>query len=77
MRSLKETAKRHKRCKRPKPSIAFAFYGIDGSGKSTLSRMVAKKLSDAFRVCLVSDNLEFYENENQKEQQKFFHVWLL
>jgi 1-acyl-sn-glycerol-3-phosphate acyltransferase len=64
-----ETAKRHKRYKRPKPAIAFAVYGIDGSGKSTLSRMVAKKLSDTFRVCLVSDNLEFYENENQKELQ--------
>jgi thymidylate kinase len=44
-------------------------YGIDGSGKSTLSRIVAKKLSETFRVCLVSDNLEFYENENQKELQ--------
>ena len=71
IRELSEsnTAKRHKRYKRSKPAIAFAVYGIDGSGKSTLSRIVAKKLSDAFRVCLVSDNLEFYENENQKELQ--------
>ena len=67
--SESETAKRHKRYKRPKPAIAFAVYGIDGSGKSTLSRIVAKKLSDGFRVCLISDILEFYENENQKELQ--------
>ncbi len=67
--SESDTAKRHKRYKRSKPAIAFAVYGIDGSGKSTLSRIVAKKLSAAFRVCLVSDNLEFYENENQKELQ--------
>jgi len=67
--SESETAKRHKRYKRPKPAFAFAVYGIDGSGKSTLSRIVARKLSDTFRVCLVSDNLEFYENENQKELQ--------
>ncbi|MFX0198624.1 MAG: 1-acyl-sn-glycerol-3-phosphate acyltransferase [Candidatus Hodarchaeota archaeon] len=67
--SESDTAKRHKRYKRSKLSIAFAVYGIDGSGKSTLSRMLAKKLSDAFRVCLISDNLEFYENENQKELQ--------
>jgi adenylate kinase family enzyme len=31
--------------------------------------MISKKLSKDFRVCLVSDNLEFYENENQKEFQ--------
>ncbi len=67
--SESDTAKRHKRYKRSKPAIAFAVYGIDGSGKSTLSRIVAKKLSETFRVCLVSDNLEFYENENQKELQ--------
>jgi thymidylate kinase len=70
--SESETAKRHKRYKRSKPAIAFAVYGIDGSGKSTLSRIVAKKLSDACRVCLVSDSLEFYENENQKELQPLF-----
>jgi thymidylate kinase len=67
--SESDTAKRHKRYKRSKPAIAFAVYGIDGSGKSTLSRIVAKKLSETFRVCLVSENLEFYENENQKELQ--------
>jgi 1-acyl-sn-glycerol-3-phosphate acyltransferase len=70
--SESETAKRHKRSVRPKPAFAFAVLGIDGSGKSTLSRTVSKKLSDTFRVCLVSDNLELYENENQKELQPLF-----
>lgn len=67
--SESDTAKRHRRHKRPRSAFAFAVLGIDGSGKSTLSRMVSKKLSDAHSVCLVSDNLEFYENENQKELQ--------
>ncbi|NOR53443.1 MAG: hypothetical protein GQ536_05085 [Candidatus Aminicenantes bacterium] len=67
--SESETAKRHRRYKHPKPAFTYAVLGIDGSGKSTLSRMVSKRLSDVFRVCLVSDNLEFYENENQKELQ--------
>lgn len=67
--SESETAKRHRRRKRPKPTFAFAVLGIDGSGKSTLSRIVSKRLSDAFRVCLISDNLEFYENKSQKELQ--------
>ncbi len=67
--SESETAKRHKRYERPKPASALAVLGIDGSGKSTLSRVISKKLSDANRVCMVSDTLEFYENENQKELQ--------
>jgi thymidylate kinase len=67
--SESETAKRHKRYKRSKPAIAFAVYGIDGSGKSTLSRNVAKKLSEGYRVCLVSDNLEFFEKKHKKELQ--------
>ena len=67
--SESETAKRHRRHKRPKPAFALAVLGIDGSGKSTLSRIISKRLSDVFRVCLVSDNLEFYENKNQKELQ--------
>ena len=70
--SESETAKRHKRSARPKPAFTFAVLGIDGSGKSTLSRTVSKELSDTFRVCLVSDNLELYENESQKELQPLF-----
>lgn len=67
--SESETAKRHKRYKRPKPAFAFAVLGIDGSGKSTLSRILSKRLSEDSRVCMISDNIEFYENLNQKELQ--------
>lgn len=64
-----ETATRHRRRKRPKTAFTLAVLGIDGSGKSTLSRALSQKLSDAFRVCLISDNLEFYEDKRQKEVQ--------
>lgn len=67
--SVSETANRHRRRRRPKSAFYLAVLGTDGSGKSTLSRLVSRKLSEAFRVCLVSDGLEFYENENQKELQ--------
>ena len=67
--SESETTNRHRRHKRSKPSFSLAVLGIDGSGKSTISRLVSKKLSETFRVCLISDKLEFYENENQKELQ--------
>lgn len=67
--SESETANRQRRHRRTKRAFALAVLGIDGSGKSTLSRIVSRKLSEAFRVCLVSDSLEFYENENQKELQ--------
>lgn len=64
-----EAANRHKRRKRPKPALTLAVLGIDGSGKSTLSRALSKKLSDSFGVCLISDNLEFYEGRRQKDVQ--------
>jgi 1-acyl-sn-glycerol-3-phosphate acyltransferase len=67
--SESETAQRHQRIEQPKPACAFAVLGIDGSGKSTLSRMVSKKFSERHRVCLISDSLELYEDENQKELQ--------
>jgi len=67
--SESETAQRHKRSARSKPAFTIAVLGIDGSGKSTLSRMVSKKLSDTYRVCLVSDNLELYEKKSQQELQ--------
>lgn len=39
-----------------------AVLGIDGSGKSTVSRIAAQRLSANRLACLVSDRLEFYEN---------------
>lgn len=54
--------RRHQRRpgKRTSPP-AVAFLGIDGSGKSTLSRAVAEALSTSAGVCLISDQLVFFE----------------
>lgn len=45
--------------KRP---FRFAIFGIDGCGKSTLSRQLAREISHTSSTCLVSDTLEFYEH---------------
>jgi 1-acyl-sn-glycerol-3-phosphate acyltransferase len=60
--SESETANRHRRIQRPKSCFTLAVVGIDGSGKSTLSRRVAQALSEGDRVCRVGDRLEFYES---------------
>ncbi len=57
-----EATRRHRR--EPRPQTAFrciAFLGIDGSGKSTISRMVTENLSASSHVCRISDELEFYK----------------
>jgi 1-acyl-sn-glycerol-3-phosphate acyltransferase len=59
--SESETASRHRRIQRPRRCFTLAVLGIDGSGKSTLSRRLAVALSEKGRVCRVSDRLEFYE----------------
>jgi 1-acyl-sn-glycerol-3-phosphate acyltransferase len=59
--SESETAGRHRRIERPRRCLVLAVLGIDGSGKSTVSRGVAEALSARERVCRVSDRLEFYE----------------
>lgn len=71
LRELSESAaaNRHRRRKRPEPAFTVAILGIDGSGKSTLSREVAKQLSDTFRVCLVTDTLELYEHATRRDVQ--------
>jgi len=60
--SESETAKRHRRIERPRRCLTVAVLGIDGSGKSTLSRRLAQALSETRRVARVSDDLEFYES---------------
>lgn len=60
--SESETGHRHRRVKRPRKCLVLAVLGIDGSGKSTLSRRVCEELSKRSRVARVSDDLEFYEN---------------
>jgi 1-acyl-sn-glycerol-3-phosphate acyltransferase len=58
--SESETGARHRRQERPKRCFTVAILGIDGSGKSTLSRRLAESLSQTIRVARVSDRLEFY-----------------
>jgi len=55
-----QIASRHKR--RPERHQAFvvAVLGIDGSGKSTLSRRLATEHSGAARSCLIGDSLELF-----------------
>ena len=70
--SLSESARKHKRyTKKKRISRSIAFIGIDGSGKSTVSRMIAQEFSEASTVSLVSDNLELYEQGLLKDLQPF------
>lgn len=68
--SRSESARRHKRSPHEgRTAKHIAFLGIDGSGKSTTSRMVAEAISDSSRVCLVSDELKFFEQGQAREMQ--------
>lgn len=68
--SRSESARRHKRkTHEPRAVKHIAFLGIDGSGKSTTSKMVAASISDSSRVCLVSDELKFFEQGRTREIQ--------
>lgn len=70
--SRSESSRRHKRqTRKTHHPQTVAFLGIDGSGKSTLSRMTAVEMSGASSVCLVSDSLEFYERGELKNLQPF------
>ena len=67
-----EMAFRHKRKFKKTESIKYiAFLGIDGSGKSTLSKSISKLLSDNSSTALVSDKLEFFKNKKLKPTQPF------
>lgn len=68
--SRSESARRHRRSPHEAKAVKhIAFLGIDGSGKSTTSRMVAEAISDSSRVCLVSDELKFFEQGQAREIQ--------
>ncbi len=66
-----ETARRQRRRRRSNPRGAFtvAVLGIDGSGKSSLSRRLAECLSLRGEACLVSDALEMYGDGARREIQ--------
>lgn len=56
-----EVGRRHRRLERRREIPVIAVVGIDGSGKSTLARILAQRLSQGGRVCLVTDDVEFFE----------------
>ena len=61
----------HRKILRDQHKISIAFLGIDGSGKSTVSRMVAQELSDTAETCLISDKVELFESQQIKPLQPF------
>ena len=66
----KEYAGRQKRrTKRTLPIITIAVLGIDGSGKSTLSKNISKSMSKSNCTALVSDTLKFFENGQTRPTQ--------
>jgi len=67
--SRSEAAHRHRRARRAERPPAVAVLGIDGSGKSTLSRNLTRALSMRRRVCLVSDGLELWEEGERQGLQ--------
>ncbi len=69
--ALSETHSKGLHSRAPERSSAFtvAVLGIDGSGKSTLSRRLAGQLSGLGTTCLISDTLELFEDRAPKAMQ--------
>jgi len=61
-------ATRHRRAERVEPFV-LAVLGIDGSGKSTLSRHLAEELSREETACLISDELVIYDAGRPRDFQ--------
>jgi len=55
-----EQSYRQRRISKPRKPFAIAFIGIDGSGKSTLSRHLIKLFKG--ESCFISDGLELFNN---------------
>lgn len=62
-------SRRPRRRRRQAPATAVAVLGIDGSGKSTLSNLVTRRLSIEGTACLMSDRLEFFDHGEPKPLQ--------
>jgi len=58
---------RHRRPRRTRRPPVLAVLGIDGSGKSTLSRDLSQSLSTEARACLVTDDVEIWEQGERTE----------
>jgi len=55
-----ETAARHRRREERQHAFVVAVLGIDGSGKSTLSRSLVRGARLGTRTCLIGDRLELF-----------------
>ena len=64
-RQKREAHIRHK-------AITIAFLGIDGSGKSTVSRHISELISKNATVCLLGDDILLYENGRFKNIQPLY-----
>jgi 1-acyl-sn-glycerol-3-phosphate acyltransferase len=64
-----EMGGRHRRRARSREVPTVAVLGIDGSGKSTLSRILAQRLSLDARAALITDDVIFFEEGHRKETQ--------
>ncbi|MHC4233720.1 MAG: 1-acyl-sn-glycerol-3-phosphate acyltransferase [Planctomycetota bacterium] len=64
-----ESAQRHRRQPSKEGCFTIAVLGIDGSGKSTLSKRLALELSGSTGVGLISDSLELFEGRRLRELQ--------
>ncbi len=68
----KEKAIRHKRKLKKADNIkSIAILGIDGSGKSTLSKNISVKLSSNSEIALLTDKLQLYKEGKQKRIPPF------
>ena len=68
----KEKAVRHKRKPKKTRSVkSVAVLGIDGSGKSTLSKNISINLSANLKVTLLTDKLQFYKDGKLKKMLPF------
>jgi thymidylate kinase len=64
-----DVAGHHRRPHRRREIPTVAVLGIDGSGKSTLSRSLAERLSPAGRACLVTDDVVTFERGRPQDVQ--------
>ncbi len=64
-----EMGRLHKRRTRSRAVPTVAVLGIDGSGKSTLSRVLAERMSQGGRTGLITDDVVFFESGHRTEAQ--------
>jgi thymidylate kinase len=64
-----ETGARHRRRAERRESFVVAVLGIDGSGKSTLSRRLAVELSTKGNTCLIGEGLELFAEGRARATQ--------